>query len=328
VRMIGLMSQVPHFKMSIAGHDLTLLAVDGTEVSEVDLSSIKLHGGERYDFRLCATQPRGAYLISAEAHELCEASYLVRTGEPRPVSCHFKAFLQYKYALGKAKIPEGKDATGTGGGANPRSLTTPALDLGSWKGYSLVKPVEPGPQLKPEPDAYFQLRLVRMESGNMSLYTNDVTPWKRPGTPLLMTRGLKCAEGVPVVNVPETATDIEVTIQNMMPDSHVVHLHGMRFQVMAMTDKNAGRHLVSMLAAPEAPVLKDTVSLPAFGTTTLRIMADNPGMWMLHDMAASSHLLGAAMVFNVLPSMQPPVPREVPTQGPCAKGPSDPDFIV
>jgi iron transport multicopper oxidase len=329
VRMIGLMSQVSNFKMSIAGHDLKLLAVDGTEVSETDFSSIKLHAGERYDFQLCANQRKGSYVISADASEFCEASYLERTGQPRPASCNFRAFLQYKNIFGKSRIPRGEGAKGTGGGAHPRTLETPSLDLSTWKGFSLIKPVEAGPLLKAEADAFYQLRLVRMDSGNVSLFTNDATPWKRPGTPLLMTKGLGCAEGVPIVHVPENATDIEVTIQNMFDETHVVHLHGMRFQVIAMTDRNAGRHLVR-LSAPEAAVLKDTVALPALGTTTIRIMADNPGMWMLHDMAAISHLRGAAMVFNVKPSEQPPVPYYVPTQGQCSyiKGTVEPDFFV
>merc|ERR1719311_625449 len=117
----------------------------------------------------------------------------------------------------------------------------------------------------------------------MYLHTTN-TPWKQPATPLLMTKGLKCADGVPIVNVPETATDIEVVIKNTLEDAHVVHLHGMRFQVLAMTERDVGRHLVR-LAGPEAPVLKDTVSVPAGGSATLRVMTDNPGMWTLQDMS-------------------------------------------
>merc|ERR1719401_1539403 len=72
VRMLGMMAQVPHFKMSIAGHDLTLLAVDGVEVQTVDVSSINMHAGERYDLRLCANQKKGAYDIKADAADLCD----------------------------------------------------------------------------------------------------------------------------------------------------------------------------------------------------------------------------------------------------------------
>jgi iron transport multicopper oxidase len=236
--------------------------------------------------------------------------------------------LQYKNFLGKATIPKGKDAKGTGGGASPRSLTTPPLDLGSWKDYSLIKPLEAGPTLKPNADAFFQVSLGRLGNGSMYLYTTE-TPWRRPDTPLLMTKGMKCADGVPVVNVPENATDIEVNIKNTLPDAHVVHLHGLPFQVLAMAEENVGRHLVR-LKGPEAPVLKDTVSVPAKGSVTLRIIADNPGMWMLQDMSTIPQLRGAAMVFNVLPSKQPPVPHDVPNQGPCRNmtSTSEPDFLI
>merc|ERR1711881_490334 len=53
LRMVGLMSQVQRLNVSIEGHSLTLLAVDGTEVEPVDVSSIALHAGERYDFKFC-----------------------------------------------------------------------------------------------------------------------------------------------------------------------------------------------------------------------------------------------------------------------------------
>merc|ERR1719387_617822 len=114
VRMIGLMSQVPHFNMSIAGHTLTLLAVDGFDVEATNVSAINLHAGERYDFRLCADQGKGSYLITAEAADLCDPAFLQRTGAPAPASCAFHAFLQYRGAA----VPTGPP-TGTGGGARP-----------------------------------------------------------------------------------------------------------------------------------------------------------------------------------------------------------------
>merc|ERR1711998_351379 len=92
----------------------------------------------------------------------------------------------------------------------------------------------------------------------------------------------------------------------------VVHLHGLRFQVVSMTPQGEGPSQAS------APLLRDTVPVPGNGSVTLRVIADNPGVWMLHAMAGNSRQRGAATALNVLPSRQPLVPPSVPTQGPCA----------
>merc|ERR1711871_579542 len=100
VRMVGLMSQVQRLNVSIEGHVLTLLAVDGTEVVPQDVSSVVLHAGERYDFKLCASQGRGGrkskdFAIVAEAPELCSPSFLQRMEHPAPETCRFEARLKY-----------------------------------------------------------------------------------------------------------------------------------------------------------------------------------------------------------------------------------------
>jgi hypothetical protein len=271
---------------------------------------------------LCADQPKGAYVITADASGLCDEAFLKRTGAPAPTTCQFKAFLQYKNLWGKATISDGP-AVGTGGGKNPRELTSPSLDLSKWQGYDIVKPLEMGPLLKDEPDAQFQLSLGRLDNGKMYLFSS-ATPWVRPDTPLLHTKASKCADGVPFINVPENATDIEITVHNTLQDAYAIHLHGMHFQVMAMSTSTSGRHLLRLMH-PEAPVLKDTVSVPAQGSVMLRFMADNPGVWMLNAMSTIARLRGASTAFNVLPSKQTPIPRDVPTQGKCHR---DGDFFV
>merc|ERR1712203_247141 len=117
-----------------------------------------------------------------------------------------------------------------------------------------------------------------------------------PSSPLLMTKGLRCAD-VPMINVPETASDVELTIHNELADVQAVHLHGLRFQVMSLMDEHAS-----------GPVLRDTVPVPPSGSVVIRIIADNPGMWMLQAMATNAMERGAATVLNVLPSPQPEIP--------------------
>jgi len=281
--------------------------MDGTDVTPLEVSSVSLHAGERYDFQLCANQGglfrNGDFNILAEAPELCESEYLERTGHKAPESCSFQAKLQYKGLFAGVRKPVEKH-------------TLPHLDLGTWDGHLIVQPLDAPPVLKASADASFNLTLGEMADGKMFLHTSE-TPWRLPSTPLLMTKGLECTESAPIINIPETVSDVELIVNNAMLDAHVIHLHGSRFQVMSSAtceDKS--------LFASSAPLLRDTVLVPSKGQVTLRVVADNPGMWMLRSMNANAHLRGAATVLNVLPSQQTAVPSEIPTGGPCAPAPA------
>merc|ERR1711998_549567 len=222
------MSQVQRLQFTIEGHTLTLLAVDGTEVTPMDVASISLQAGERYDFRLCADQKRfpwsnGDFSIIAEA----------------PETCTFEAKLKYKGILGEnaaAKLHQ--------------KPSLPHLDLGTWDSHLVVTPLEAPPLLKQQADAAFNLSLGELTDGSMFLHTEEM-PWTMPSTPLLMTKGSECADNVPVINIPESASDVELTISNTLMDAHVVHLHGPRFQVMSSS--RAGENPLPS----SAPLLRD-----------------------------------------------------------------------
>jgi len=305
LRVLGQMSQVQRLQFSIEGHTLQLLAVDGTDVSPMDVASVAIHAGERYDFKLCADQKKlfgsDKFTILAEAPELCESGYLARTGFKAPESCSFQASLEYKGILGTTREPIEKH-------------TLPHLDLGTWDSHLIVQPLEAPPALKAQADASFSLTLGESADGSMFLHTSEM-PWTLPSTPLLMTKGLECAESVPMVNVPESASDVELIISNTLPDAHVIHLHGSRFQVMSSSRSES-------TFESSAPLLRDTVLVPNEGSVVLRVVADSPGMWMLRSMNANAHLRGAATVLNVLPSQQSKVPANIPTGGPCAPTPA------
>jgi FtsP/CotA-like multicopper oxidase with cupredoxin domain len=65
LRFIGMMGQAQNFQIAIAGHNMTLIALDGADVEPVQLSSFNLHAGERFDVVVCADQSPGNYLMSA-----------------------------------------------------------------------------------------------------------------------------------------------------------------------------------------------------------------------------------------------------------------------
>lgn len=302
LRMVGLMSQVQRLNVSIESHKLTLLAVDGTEVQEVEVSSIALHAGERYDFKLCADQAspwkrhKSTFKITAHAMELCDAEFLRKNGFPAPESCQFEASLKYegRFGLGDEHLESAMN-----------SPTVP-LDLASTESFDRVRPLEAPPSFKDEPDQSVEVRLGESPGGRMFLHTTAES-WKLPSSPLLMTKGLACAEDVPLVHVDEKSTDLELTIHNELAEVQSVHLHGSRFQTVSLVLGNGES------VASSGAVLRDTVPIPAGGSVVVRMVANNPGMWMLHAMSANALHRGAATVLNILPGSQSKVPDNVPT---------------
>lgn len=212
------------------------------------------------------------------------------------MGCSFEALLKY----------HGHGAVSSSGAARP----SVGLDLGVSAGLNLVKPLELPPRLKSTgADAQITLQLAEGSDGHMFLHTSDV-PWSMPISPLLATKGQACAENIPLINIPEDASDVELTIENNLDSIQAVHVHGMRFQVVSMLEEGSEE------VHSDGHLLRDTIPIPAGGSVTLRGAADNAGMWMLHAMSANAFHRGAATVLNILPSSQSGVPDHMPSY-PC-----------
>jgi iron transport multicopper oxidase len=64
-----------------------------------------------------------------------------------------------------------------------------------------------------------------------------------------------------------------------------MHLHGHEFQVVnkAMdSESDDPMENPPLVEGQENPVRRDTIVVPAGGSTTLRWRADNPGTWFFH----------------------------------------------
>ncbi|UNI22443.1 hypothetical protein JDV02_008332 [Purpureocillium takamizusanense] len=87
-------------------------------------------------------------------------------------------------------------------------------------------------------------------------------------------------------------TTVDLVINNLDDGAHPIHLHGNSFYVLSSfrADGRAGwgSYNPYELGDPPAglnlknPVIKDTISVPRRGHVVVRLMADNPGLWMLH----------------------------------------------
>merc|ERR1711907_656515 len=203
LRFIGMLGQAQNFQIAIAGHNMTLIALDGADVVPINLSQINLHAGERADVVVCANQEPG------------KASHKLLGGYNPPA--------------------------GTGGGKNPAPSAGPAWDTNLAKNWDVVKNLHPKPEL-PEADVSYTLDVGVLgpsfqpgaspyaTTDRMYMFTKHQS-WSKPSTPLLHTQGKCGAENVPFLTFEKNQT-VELVINNLSPTAHVLHMHGMRFQVI------------------------------------------------------------------------------------------------
>ena len=65
--------------------------------------------------------------------------------------------------------------------------------------------------------------------------------------------------------------DTMIEVRNISSSEHPFHLHGHGFEVVA---RNGVR--------PQFRQMEDTINVSIFETVLIRLIADNPGDWMLH----------------------------------------------
>ena len=61
LRFIMMASNAENYILTMAGHNMTLIALDGVDVDPIMVSHLNIHIGERADVILCADQKPGYY---------------------------------------------------------------------------------------------------------------------------------------------------------------------------------------------------------------------------------------------------------------------------
>lgn len=103
-RLINAASNVCSFLLKIENHNITLIAADGSSIEPVDVETLHIISGERYDFVVNADQEPRDYAIQVKGYSLCERfegyavlRYLKGNEESRSTSLDFidmKSFAQ------------------------------------------------------------------------------------------------------------------------------------------------------------------------------------------------------------------------------------------
>ena len=224
------------------------VSLDGAyDVEPILVKSFNIHLTERYDVILCADQEPGNYLINATYDYACALTpgHFIPPGFGVVPTCHFFAFLHY---AGADETP--RTLEGTGGGLSPKDVSGVDFDLTLPSGWKLTRPLAPRPEPEKADYSYtVNLGILApvyegptdrpLAKGRWFMDLADEQPprtWAIPKTPLYHTKGTCGVSDIPILNVPEDARTVEIVVQNLSPNAHVLHMHGMPFKVINVGD--------------------------------------------------------------------------------------------
>lgn len=150
--------------------------------------------------------------------------------------------------------------------------------------------------------------------GNKPMGYFNHSSWKAQREPLLSVNRTSWNADQLIPFIPfegDEPTSVDLVINNQDDGAHPVHLHGNRFFLLA-SHRAQGRDgwgaynpyqsRPPLAVNLKTPLLKDTVSVPRRGHVVVRVLASNPGLWMLHchmlvhagtGMVAGLHVGGA-----------------------------------
>lgn len=197
----------------------------------------------------------------------------------------------------------------TDDGSPPSSTALPASSQLICKDLNLtsVVPVNPSP-LPGTPSELIYLR-ANFEIGEYQLsrgFIND-TSFRPSHTSNILHSLLSGRKSPPhdssgMIITKNAQTVVDIVIDNFDDGSHPFHLHGYRVWVLGYGDgyfSYQHPEIMASLNRPERVVKRDTVTIEPYHWVAVRVMLDNPGVWMLHCHTAWHLEAGMAAVMVV-----------------------------
>ncbi|KAL5974685.1 Laccase-3 [Asimina triloba] len=332
---------------AIAGHTMTVVAVDAIYTKPFTTSVIMIAPGQTTDVLITANQPPARYYMAARAYVTTQNASFDNTTTT--------AILEYKSAGCPSK-----------GAANTRSPALPFLPFYNDSGPATAFTSQlRSPSRMPVPQNVDANLFITIGLGTLpcprgrrcagpngmrfSASMNNVSFVLPRRTSILQAHRF----GIPGVFTPDfppvppvqfdyTAQNISralwrpvratkgykvkygQTVQMVLqdtnivtPENHPMHLHGYHFYVLAEGFGNFNPQTDTQKFNLVDPPMRNTVGVPQGGWSVIRFVADNPGVWLMHCHLDVHITLGLAMVLIVedgvgkLQSVEPP-PADLP----------------
>ncbi|XP_042224188.1 laccase-1-like [Homarus americanus] len=350
--------------ISVDNHTLVPIATDGMPIQPIEVESLTIYGGERWDFVVTTSQSIATYWIRFQGMLDCDERFK---------SAHQVAVLRYEGSEGFPSSLDDVDYNSTIREGLQLNKLNAAPGDGTFLTAAEIRGVEVGEDISRTPDYTFWLDFDFYSKNNDFFHHEDYYPFfgvrkpVRVFVPQINEISLKLPSAPPlsqpedvdfnsfcngtakrnckgdfcycphILNVKRNSL-IELILVDegvVYWANHPFHLHGHTFQVLAMgrLGENTTLGKVQEMDAAglikrnyDHPPTKDTVTVPDGGYTIIRFVASNPGYWLFHCHISFHVEVGMGLVFHVGDqSMVPPVPKDFPKCGHWTPEP-DPNF--
>ncbi|KAF5383086.1 hypothetical protein D9615_005079 [Tricholomella constricta] len=249
----------------IDGHDMRIIEVDGTDVEESPIDLISIAVAQRYSVLVTARNDTSA---NWAIHANMDTDMFDTV--PDALNPNVTSSVTY-------------------------SLSAGLTDLGFVDEYHDVDDISLVPTIKvPQPPATKTIELEvnfdTMDDGTNHAMFNGVT-YNSPLVPAIfseLTLGSNAtvAEAYgPLSFVVDHLDVVDIVIKNGDAGKHPFHLHGHKYQLIGRSEDYTSDDPAlnpPIVEGQANPMRRDTVQIPSMHSATLRIVADNPGVWFLH----------------------------------------------
>lgn len=282
LRLIN-MAAFAAYDFSIDNHRMRVIEVDGVDVvSSEYINSIKINVAQRYSVIVIADKSNGNYWMRAKSiygnpwTSLPKAQF--------PIGFNPNVVATVTYSNTRYSVPL----------SQPWSQVTDINDI------TLLPYVAQNVKLVADTSFLVEFGIYNTISdpvtkAYISINNGSYNSYKVPTVPTLFA----VANGTPVSNLPvnsnaisvQSGKLIEIKIINKDPGEHPFHMHGRSFWVVGKGNTANVNDITPVKTIN--PLRRDTFTVPPcninandecidVGYTTIRFIADNPGVWILH----------------------------------------------
>ncbi|KAF9033926.1 ferroxidase [Hymenopellis radicata] len=279
----------------IDGHDMRIIEVDGTDVEESPSDLLSLAVAQRYSILVTARNDTNA---NWAIHANMDTDMFDTV--PEALNPNITSSITY-------------------------SSSAQVTDLGFIDEYATVNDTDLVPVIVMSPPVVtktieLEVSFDTMDDGTNHAMFNQIT-YNSPLVPAVFSElslgnnaTVEAAYG-PNSFVVDHMDVVDIVIKNGDAGKHPFHLHGHKpWLVGRATDYTSDDPALNppIVEGQRNPVRRDTVHIPSMGSATLRVVADNPGVWFLHchiewhlEVGLAIQLVEAPLVAQAL-GKQPP----------------------